>query len=60
MDCNMPVMDGYDATEEIREYLYARKLKQPLIIATTGHCEPEYVSRAIRAGMNQVLSKPIG
>jgi len=48
----MPFMDGYEATEEIREYLYRRKLKQPIIVAITGHTEPEYVSRAINAGMN--------
>jgi len=45
-------MDGYDATEEIREYLYVRGLRQPIIVATTGHTEPEYVAKAIRAGMN--------
>jgi len=59
MDCNMPFMDGYEATSEIREYLYARGIHQPIIAAVTGHTEPEYIARAVSSGMNQVLSKPI-
>ena len=59
MDCNMPVMDGYEATRSIREYLYSKDISQPIIIGVTGHVEPAYVTRAIRSGMNSVYSKPI-
>ena len=43
MDCNMPIMDGYDSTLAIREYLYKQKLAQPIIVAVTGHTEESYV-----------------
>ena len=48
----MPIMDGYEATEKIREFLYSKKIAQPLIIAVTGHSETQYVNRAINSGMN--------
>ena len=32
---------------------------QPLIVAITGHVEPEYVKKAIRVGMDEVLLKPL-
>ena len=59
LDCNMPIMDGYTATLKIRQYLYEQGIKQPIIVAVTGHTEDEYVKRAIASGMNQVLSKPV-
>ena len=37
MDCNMPLMDGYQATISIREHLYKLKIDQPIITAVTGH-----------------------
>ena len=55
----MPIMDGYEATSKIREVFYSYGIPQPLIIAVTGHSEKQYVRKAINAGMNQVLSKPV-
>ena len=59
MDCNMPEMDGNEATQLIREFLYTRGYKQPIISAITGHTEQIYINHAIKCGMNQVLSKPV-
>ena len=39
MDCNMPFMDGYEATLRIRQYLFEQKIEQPIISAVTGHTE---------------------
>ena len=62
MDCNMPVMDGYECTTKIRK-LYnqmdVQKESQPKIIAVTGHIESEYIDRAIKSGMDKVFSKPL-
>ena len=48
----MPVMDGYEATQKIRETFYIFGIPQPIIIAVTGHCEKEYIKKALNAGMN--------
>ena len=38
-DLSMPVMDGYQATKKIRQYMADNLLHQPVIIACTGHTE---------------------
>ena len=59
MDIQMPGVDGYDATEKIREILYKEQLPQPIIVAVTGHSEDEFCEKAITTGMNAVFSKPV-
>jgi PAS domain S-box-containing protein len=55
MDVQMPVMDGYAATRQIRENL---KLAVPVIAMTAGVTESER-SRCLDAGMDDFVSKPI-
>ena len=59
MDCNMPIMDGYQATSKIRTIIHNSGLLQPLIIAVTGHIEDSYLIRAIESGMNELSPKPV-
>ena len=48
MDCSMPILDGYEATDKIREYLRKNYELQPMIVACTGHTENEYIKKAWR------------
>lgn len=57
MDCQMPVMDGFTATQHIRERT-DEKADLP-IIALTANAFTEDVKACISAGMDDHLSKPI-
>ena len=46
MDCNMPVMDGYESSLKIRSYLQSFSLPQPIIIAVTGHTGDSFLEKA--------------
>ena len=52
MDCNMPFVDGYQATSQIRQFLWENNKRQPIISAVTGHTERLYIDQAIASGMN--------
>lgn len=58
MDVMMPIMDGYQATQEIRR-LENRKLADIPIIAMTANAFEEDRQAAIKAGMDDHLAKPI-
>ena len=58
MDVQMPHMNGYDATKEIRKLKDPRKSRIP-IIAMTANAFEEDRKNALAAGMNGHLAKPI-
>ncbi len=56
MDCNMPVMDGYEATRRIRALEVDRQTPIIAMTATTGEEERQ---RALEAGFSDFLYKPV-
>ncbi|MBI4780129.1 MAG: response regulator [Oscillatoriophycideae cyanobacterium NC_groundwater_1537_Pr4_S-0.65um_50_18] len=61
MDCQMPVMDGYSATQAIRNW-EKQALSQRdriIVIAMTASDLAEDRERAIAAGMDDFISKPV-
>jgi len=59
MDCQMPEMDGFEATRRIRDRTSAVLDHEVPIVAMTANAFPEDRVRAIASGMNDFLSKPV-
>lgn len=58
MDCEMPEMDGYQATERIRLLEIEYHLAHTPIIALTAHAVEEHLKKCLLAGMDDIITKP--
>ncbi len=59
MDCQMPVLDGYQATEAIRSGVAGQYYQAITIIALTANAMPNDRQQCLDAGMDDYLSKPL-
>jgi CheY-like chemotaxis protein len=59
MDCEMPVLDGLNATRAIRAFEHQQGLLPTPIIALTAHAFPAQREICLEAGMDSYLSKPL-
>ena len=58
MDCQMPEMDGYEATRAIREFEAVRNRRTP-IVALTAHAMEGSRQTALDSGMDDQITKPL-
>ena len=58
MDCQMPVLDGYEATHRLREIERSGHLRRTPVVALTANALSGDVQRCFGAGMDAHLGKP--
>lgn len=59
MDVQMPLMDGFEATECIRAFERNNHIKRTPILAVTAHTMENYRELCLQKGMDDYMSKPV-
>ena len=59
MDCEMPVLDGFEATRQLRKWETSAGRPRTPVVALTAHIFSEHRERAREAGMDGHMAKPV-
>jgi CheY-like chemotaxis protein len=59
MDISMPVLNGFEATQQIRAFEQQHNIKPATIIALTGLGSADAQREAYSSGVNLFLTKPV-
>ena len=59
MDCQMPVMDGYEATASLMKKMRNKEIPTIPIVGCTAFNAKEKLERCLRVGMKEVVVKPV-
>ena len=59
MDCEMPIMDGFEATARLRAWEASEGRPRTPVVALTAHILSEHRERAREAGMDGHMAKPV-
>lgn len=59
LDCEMPVMDGYEVVQSIRLREKEQQLRHQTVVALTAHAQDDVGKRCLQEGMDEVMHKPV-
>jgi CheY-like chemotaxis protein len=59
MDCEMPILDGFSATAQLRAWEMGHQRVRTPVVALTAHILSEHKERARLAGMDGHMAKPV-
>jgi CheY-like chemotaxis protein len=59
MDCEMPILDGFSATQQLRAWEVGTQRVRTPVVALTAHILGEHKERARQAGMDGHMAKPV-
>ncbi len=59
MDCEMPILDGFSATEQLRAWEVTERRNRTPVVALTAHILSEHKERARQVGMDGHMAKPV-
>ena len=59
MDCQMPIMDGFETTGILKEMMKNNEIQKVTIIALTANTSQRDVERCFESGMDDFLAKPL-
>ncbi|MDQ3202087.1 MAG: response regulator [Pseudomonadota bacterium] len=59
MDCEMPILDGFSATQQLRAWEVGNQRTRTPVVALTAHILTEHKERARQAGMDGHMAKPV-
>ena len=58
MDCEMPLMNGYETTQKILDLCQKQNVDEPYIVALTAHDNEEVTQKCLKNGMKKCITKP--
>jgi CheY-like chemotaxis protein len=59
IDCEMPIMDGIESTQKMREFERQHRLQPAFIVGLSGNWGHEFERKCKLNGMDQTYTKPL-